>query len=140
MSSRSAAPEAILALSSPASPSDLAGYDGCSYDAALRGRPVSAAVTVYDIQPQRWAEFFADLASNWRGWSGEKLHASLEGHLSIAATSNSLGHISLQALLRGDFGGSNWRAEGTLFLEAGQLEHLAKEAGRFFIALLGVVE
>ena len=35
-------------------------------------------------------------------------------------------------VLRGDFGGSNWRAEHTLFLEAGQLQHLAKQAGQFF--------
>ena len=113
-------------------PRDVSGEDGCSYDVTLEGRPVSATVAVYDIQPQRWAEFFTDLARNWRGWSGEKSQASLEGHLSIAATSDSLGHVSMRVVLRGDFGRSDWQAERTIFLEGGQLERLAKEAGRFF--------
>src|SRR5262245_40669849 len=62
-------------------PPGVSGENGCSYDVALRGRPVAATVAVYDIQPRRWAEFFGDLARSWRGWSGEKSQASLEGHL-----------------------------------------------------------
>ena len=114
-------------------PRGLSGYDGCSYDVTLHGRPVSTTVTVYDIQPQDWYKFFNDLSRNWRGWSGEKSKASLEGHLRITATRDSLGHVSLRVVLRDDFvAGSNWRVEYTLTLEAGQLERLATQAGRFF--------
>ena len=113
-------------------PRNLSGYDGCTFEVALAGHPLSASVAVYDIQPRGWSEFFASLARDWRGWSGEKSHESLEGHLRASATCDPLGHVSLRVALRGDFGGSNWRAEHTLFLEAGQLERIAKEAGEFF--------
>lgn len=117
---------------SGAVPRGLSGYDGCTFEVALEGRPLSASVAVHDIQPEGWSEFFAGLAGDWRGWSDEKSRESLEGHLRLAATSDSLGHVSLRVVLRGDPGGSDWRAEDTLFLEAGQLERIAKEAGQFF--------
>lgn len=113
-------------------PRGLSEYDGCTFEVALEDRLLSASVAVYDIQPQSWSKFFASLARDWRGWSDEKSHESLEGHLRVSATSDSLGHVSLRVVLRDDFGGSNWRVEDTLFLEAGQLERIAKEAGQFF--------
>lgn len=113
-------------------PRGLSGYDGCTFEVALEGRPVWASVAVYDIQPQGWSELFASLARDWRGWAGERSHESLEGHLRLSATCDSLGHVSLRVVLRGDFVGSNWRAEDTLSLEAGQLERIAKEVGQFF--------
>ena len=85
---------------------ELPGYDGCTFDVALEGRPVFASVTVYDIEPQGWSEFFSGLAHDWRRWSGERSHESLEGHLQITASCDSLGHVSLRVILRGDFGGS----------------------------------
>ncbi len=113
-------------------PRGLRGDDGCEFEVALRGVSVSAAVTVYDIQPQSWAKFITDISRNWRGWPGRKSQESLEGHLSLAATSDSLGRVSIRVVLRGNMGASDWRAEDTLFLEAGQLERLAREASSFF--------
>ena len=55
----------------------VSGYDGWSFEAALQGSPVSVSVTVYDRDPRGWSEFFAGLASDWRGWNGEKAHESL---------------------------------------------------------------
>src|SRR5437870_1844415 len=77
-------------------PRGLEGYDGTTYVAALVGGPLSATVEVYDIQPQRWTEFFRDLAQSWRGWSGEKSHESLEGHLAVSCTSDRAGHITVR--------------------------------------------
>jgi Family of unknown function (DUF6228) len=114
-------------------PRGLTGYDGCHFDASLVSTALSASVRVYDIQPQNWTAFFNDLAEDWKGWSGEKRMESLEGHLAVSATSDSLGHISLRVKLRDIIPGTaDWRAEGTLIVEAGQLERLASDAKRFF--------
>jgi hypothetical protein len=114
-------------------PRGLTGDDGCHFDASLISIALSASVRVYDIQPQNWTAFFNDLAKNWKGWSGEKTMESLEEHLTVSATSDSLGHISLRVKLRHIIPGTaDWRAEGTLVVEGSQLERLAGEARRFF--------
>lgn len=113
-------------------PRGLEGYDGTTYVAALVGRPLSAAVEVYDIQPHRWTLFFKDLAASWKGWIGAKTHESLEGHLRVSCTTDSLGHIALRVHLRGDMQGSDWRAEDSIHLEAGQLDAIAAEAEDYF--------
>lgn len=114
-------------------PRGLTGYDGCHFDVSLVSTPLSASVRVYDIQPQNWSAFFSDLAANWKGWPSAKQLESLEGHLAVSATSDSLGHISLRVKLRDIIPGApDWRAEGTLVVEAGQLDRLANEAKKFF--------
>lgn len=113
-------------------PRGLDGYDGTTFVAALVNGPVAAAVEVYDIQPQRWSAFFRDLAEHWRGWSGAKEHGSVEGHLHITCTRDSAGHIDVRVRLRGDMGGADWRAEDTIYLEAGQLDRIAREAATYF--------
>jgi hypothetical protein len=45
----------------------LSGYAGCDFEVSLIATPLSASVRVYDLQPQRWSEFFADLAAHWQG-------------------------------------------------------------------------
>lgn len=87
---------------------------------------------VYDIEPQRWSGFFADLAEHWRGWTGAKTHESLEGHLRVSCTMDRVGHVELRVYLRGDMGSSDWRAENTIYLEAGQLEAIAGAAAEYF--------
>ena len=113
-------------------PRGLTGYDGYSFDVTLHTTALTAAVTVHDIQPPSWSRFFASLAREWEGWQGEKTHESLEYHLRISATMDSVGHVALRVTLRGDVSENNWRAEDTLFLEAGQLERLSRHARNFF--------
>ena len=114
-------------------PRGLTGYDGCHFDVSLVSTPLSASVRAYDIQPQNWSAFFADLAANWKGWPGEKKMESLEGHLVVSATADSLGHISLRVKLRDVIPGvPDWRAEGTIVVEAGRLDRLAHDAKKFF--------
>lgn len=114
-------------------PRGLSGYDGCYFNVSLVSTPLSASVRVYDIQPQNWSKFFSDLAANWKGWSGEKQLESLEGHLTVSAISDALGHVSLRVKLRDITPGPpGWRAEGTLIVEAGQLDKLAHDAKQFF--------
>lgn len=113
-------------------PRGLTGYDGCQFLARFSSNPVTAMVRVYDIRPDKWGDFFLEMAHDWRGWSGVKDHGSLEGHLSLEATSDSLGHIRLVIRLCGVEVGSNWTAESSIVLEAGQLESLASRAKAYF--------
>jgi hypothetical protein len=113
-------------------PRGLTGYDGFHFVISLSAMPLSANVSAYDIQPNRWSNFFADLATNWRGWTGVKDRQSLEGHLRLEATADLSGHIRLRIRLRGMEVGSNWLAEISIALEAGQLEDLANRARAYF--------
>jgi hypothetical protein len=94
--------------------------------------PLSGTVSAYDVKPDQWANFFVDLAENWRGWKGVKDHESLEGHLRLEATSDSSGHIRLFIRLRGIEVGSYWSAETSIGMEAGQLDSLAGRARSYF--------
>ena len=113
-------------------PKGLTGYDGCHFIARLSSLPLSAAMKVYDIRPDRWGAFFKELAENWRGWKGVKDHESLEGHLRMEATSDSLGHINLRISIRGVEVGDLWLAESSIGLESGQLADVARNALAFF--------
>jgi hypothetical protein len=112
-------------------PRGLSGYDGASFSVSLRVEGLFARVLVYDIHPDHWSAFFAELAEGWRGWSGIRSQESLEHQLRIEATSDSLGHVRLRVLLRDD-PVYNWRADGSIFVEAGQLEEIAQRAKTFF--------
>jgi hypothetical protein len=113
-------------------PRGLTGYEGFELVASLVSPHLAAHVRVYDVQPQSWAEFFAELAQHWRGWKGAKERESLEHHLRIVATADSLGHISLRVHLRDMLSDANWRAEDVITVEAGQLESIAARAKRYF--------
>ena len=113
-------------------PRGLTGYDGCTYKVTLVGPDVGATVEVYDIQPQRWSELFRGLAKAWRGWSGERAHESLEGHLRLACTADRTGHVTIRVKLRSMVLGDDWRVEADLQVEAGQLDRLADAATDYF--------
>lgn len=117
---KSARDSARLELSRVSSESIRAIFKSPVFDAAI--------AQVWLLSAEDPAAFFDDLASHWRGWKGEKSWASLEGQLSFRATCDSLGHIQLRVRLRDDFGRAEWTVEGTLELEAGQLEALARDA------------
>jgi len=99
---------------------------------SLYNAPMNGTVRLSDLEPNRWAEYFEDLAKNWKGWKGEKKIGSIEGDLTLKATSDSLGHISVRIELKADQGGADWLVAGTLVLEAGSLDMIAKSARRFF--------
>ena len=103
----------------------------CTFAARLTSPTLNASVDVYDLVPQRWAGLFHELAKSWRGWSGEKVRESLEGHLRLACTSDRTGHVSIQVSLR-SISGDDWRVEATIYVEAGQLDMLSREAAEYF--------
>jgi uncharacterized protein DUF6228 len=127
---KSCSDDALLTFSGTI-PRGLTGYDGTTFQVTLTSTPVRTAVDVYDIQVHRWSEFFADLASNWTGWEGERVIESLEHEIRIACASDRRGHIALRVFLRGG-GLDDWRVEKTIHLESGQLENLARRARQNF--------
>ena len=106
------------------------------YRAVLSGPDLNAETTIYDVTGETFAfaDFWRDLASHWKGWSGAKSWTSLEGDLELEAHSDSLGHIQVTcALSRGVPHG--WRIKVWLFAEAGALDALASQAASFCEAL-----
>ena len=73
---------------------------------------------------------FRAMAIEWQGWSGEKRWEDLEGRVTFVATSNSTGHVKLQANLQDEDYESSLRA--ILQFEAGQLEVMARDVELIF--------
>jgi len=103
----------------------------------LHGGRVNAAVRLYDNQPTRWARLFSDMANEWRGWPGTKVHETLEGDLRLSLEADKLGHFTIRVALVGGEPESPWRAEETIHLETGQLDDLAERARAYFGESIG---
>ncbi|KUM34892.1 hypothetical protein AR689_12405 [Arthrobacter sp. EpRS71] len=72
--------------------------------------------------------FFEDLASNWRGWDGDKNFDSIEGDFRLAAKHD--GHIHLALELRESGRSTPWTAMGELILDPGEELTAAAESLR----------
>jgi len=91
--------------------------------------------------PESLARFFADLATNWKGWEGTKEWAGGSGETRLAATHDGVGHVELAVTLKAHWRGQppfpdEWAVSGVLALEPGSLEEIARGVG----AVLGVPE
>lgn len=94
---------------------------------------LSATKRIYANYASGWrelAEFFAGLATDWRGWPGAREWASLESDLKIVAR-HEYGHVQLQVTLHNElagWGNHGWSASADLTLEPGeQLSRVADE-------------
>jgi uncharacterized protein DUF6228 len=94
------------------------------YAAALVGVSLSGRVEVHDLDAKDLVAFFRDLAEHWRGWDGTKAFRSLEGHLTLEAERDRLGHVRLHVVLREDALG-DWSITGVLAIDSGELEAVA---------------
>jgi hypothetical protein len=74
-------------------------------------------------------DFFAELAADWRGWQGARTWGT--GPLVLSATHDGLGHVALNVELETNvYDEPDWRACATVHLEAGQLDHVARDAAQ----------
>jgi len=76
-------------------------------------------------------EYFADLAKDWRGWTGQKMFESLEHDLQMVAISDHTGHVKIQVRLT-KFWPDEVVVSAYVTLYAGQLDDVAREARKFF--------
>lgn len=91
-----------------------------------------SGVEVADPLPFAWRDYFADLATNWTGWKGDKSHASVDGKLLVAATCDAAGHVQLPLTLHGPHFEPDWTVEVCIPIVAGNFDALAKVARAFF--------
>jgi hypothetical protein len=101
----------------------------------VRATDLWASLRLYAFDPHgSLTEFFADLANNWKGWSGEKKWSSLEGEFELSCSCDRLGHIEIVVALHFRLGGDGWMVRNPLFVDAGQLEQIAFHVKEFFNA------
>jgi hypothetical protein len=105
-------------------------YGACLCGPNFRG---TAIVYAHETAECSLARFFRELAVHWKGWPGKKEWRSLEGELSLAATIDSTGHISLSVRLRSGPYPFDWGLSAVLLMEAGQLEQIASLIERFVL-------
>jgi len=103
------------------------------YCITAKARNFKATIDVenppYGMSP---AEFFENIANEWTGWKGTKEWGAIEGEYNLSATSDSTGHITLDAELNRNSFSPGWSGKLSLMIEAGQLEQLAHDARVFF--------
>lgn len=103
------------------------------YAVTLCDHGVSATARVYAGYLQfHPTPLFADMARDWRGWSGEKEWESLEGELRLRCSRDRFGHVFVRVRLRSGIDVCDWCLAATVMVEAGQLQSIAAQAARFF--------
>lgn len=75
-------------------------------------------------------KLLAELATDWRGWRGERKWASLDNDLILSFSHDGLGHVNVKIHLQ--FGLQDWVLSAQTSIDAGQLESLARKANHFF--------
>jgi hypothetical protein len=111
---------------------EFSGYSGGYYNVSVNGTNCHGAGKVYAYEPaSKISAFFHDMAANSRGWNGKKNWGSLEGELSLSATCDSTGHITLSVELHSGPYPFDWRLSAVLLIEAGQLERIASQVEKF---------
>lgn len=72
--------------------------------------------------------FFREMAEAWTGWDGVKRWASLDGELTLSATTSRLGQVALRI----ELATLTSTMSTCLALEAGSLERIAREVSQVF--------
>jgi hypothetical protein len=96
--------------------------------AALHCGPMQASLRFYEMSLGDLSGYFATLATDWRGWAGERRWSSLEDDVTLVARHDGLGAVTLTARLRTEaFATHRWDASAELVLDAGALDRLIRQ-------------
>ena len=106
--------------------------DATTIDVEINAAGLRARTGVYELDASSLAQFFKDMARDWRGWPDAREWKSLESDFSLSCTTDGLGHVSVRLQLYSDCSRTGWAAGVDLVLEAGQLDNLARDAVRVF--------
>ena len=74
------------------------------------------------------AGFFADLADDWRGWSGTKEWNGMEGGLRLFCTHDKVGHVTMRVSLS-SHSGTGWKLTSTCRWRLGNSTTLRPRCG-----------
>ena len=106
---------------------------GDHFDAEISGDSISAKKKVWGHTDTRLLiDLFESLAKDWKGWEGERQWASIEGDLRLTATCDRWGHIQIEVYFHNNDPDDDWALSAPIFVDAGSLDLLAKEAKGFF--------
>jgi len=99
---------------------------------SLEDHQMSASCSrVYLYERHGLAAFFVDLASQWKGWAGEKKWNSVEDDFGLSCTSDGLGHVALRVKLKSGLDDDDWFVQTVIYIDSGQLEELAVNVKAF---------
>ena len=107
------------------------------FEVSVRSGNLQCSIKVYGYMSDGLPEYFSQLdklMTDTGGWDNYRDWSSLESEITLSASSDSLGHITLEATLKSgrydyDLG---WRVSARILLEAGQLRGIAKDVQRVF--------
>jgi hypothetical protein len=109
---------------------DVDSEHGSGFNARLTIPEGAVETNVYEYR-ESLAEYFSDLAAQWRGWDGVNEYASLEGQLSLSATHDRLGTVTISIALRQPWP-PDWSFEAELEFGSGaHLEAIARDVAAF---------
>ena len=102
---------------------------------SLQDHDIAASSSrIYLYEPYDLAAFFEELASEWKGWTGEKEWSSVEGDFSLSCTSDGLGHVAMRVTLKSGLYEDDWSVQAVIHVDGGQLAELAVKAKAFLHA------
>lgn len=102
------------------------------FNAAFEAMGATVYCAVDDYYLERWGNFFSDVASCWRGWSGNKTCSSTNDAFRLSMTTDALGHVEVSVTIGSPYVTPVWTFTGKLAIDAGQLEAVARSAVHFF--------
>jgi hypothetical protein len=91
----------------------------------------ASSARIYIHEPYHLAAFFDGLATQWKGWEGEKEWHSLEDDFALSCTSDGLGHAALRVTLKSGLYEEDWCVQAVIYIDAGELEHIAAKVKSF---------
>lgn len=112
-----------------------AGKRGQLFRIQLDAGPLRVEKSIYDHghAAPYLPKVFREMANEWKGWSGLKTWAALEGDLSLQFAWQRTGHVTVDIVLTDDAGAEEpWQVKARLVIEVGMLDDLARTAEAFF--------
>lgn len=102
-----------------------------AWEARLTGDGLNATRTCPEAgrEPQLLWQFLADLATDWRGWDGERTWQSEEVELRLTAIHNKTNTVTVTVELE-DGAPPRWRLAADLEFDPGVFQTLAADAKR----------
>jgi hypothetical protein len=110
------------------------GKDGMSFGCGFYKGGFQGSVVVWTQGGASPSALFAEMARDWRGWEGTKVWEDLEQILTLKASSDRTGHITLHIEMRPQAFpyGEETLLTSSLMLDAGALETIARDIDRLF--------